>query len=296
MNILETLNTELKNKNWTIEQKIRYIYLRCCTLFHYDPTYYILKNQENKKDEVEAIINKKIDPQNVEDFNCVCKNLAIDVFPILLNELLNVYCDITAQNGHYYNIAEVNNKKIKLDATTGDLSYVKMNATTIGYHPINNLSSIINYIRAQDAVINYLQSDYYDYRLQKKAELLNSFYQTHNHKKQGILLEKFLNIQKEFTTLNLDNYSDASKCLEKIKIIFLNVIDNFNTKSQLFYEENQNNWQFVKVYSFLCDSYPIYFTLEKQQGFYIFHESDKSDVKQYMKQMKSTTAKINLHK
>lgn len=37
MNILQLLSQELNNKNWSLEEKARYLYLRSCDLFVYDP-------------------------------------------------------------------------------------------------------------------------------------------------------------------------------------------------------------------------------------------------------------------
>jgi len=39
MNIIELLSNEIAAKNWSKEEKARYLYIRCCQLFTYDPRY-----------------------------------------------------------------------------------------------------------------------------------------------------------------------------------------------------------------------------------------------------------------
>ena len=40
MNVISTLEQELKDKNYTDVQIMRYIYIRCCELFHFDKAWY----------------------------------------------------------------------------------------------------------------------------------------------------------------------------------------------------------------------------------------------------------------
>ena len=66
VNILDLLNKELEYKNWSLEEKARYLYIRSCELFTYDERYdFIVSNIYNKmkKEELE---NLEIDLENLD--------------------------------------------------------------------------------------------------------------------------------------------------------------------------------------------------------------------------------------
>ena len=55
MNLLDMLSKELNQKDCTLEEKARYLYIRCCELFTYDPRFKFcnyIPNGEKLKNEI----------------------------------------------------------------------------------------------------------------------------------------------------------------------------------------------------------------------------------------------------
>lgn len=83
MNILDMLSNEITNKRWTTEEKARYLYLRSCELFTYDPRYRICSVLEDKKDLSQHILTRPIDIQNIKKiglFVQLIKNIFLQSF------------------------------------------------------------------------------------------------------------------------------------------------------------------------------------------------------------------------
>ncbi len=166
MNILEKLAKELQErKNFTLEQKKRYLYLRVCQLFSYDTRWHFCKyDLIGKKAAVlkDEILNNKIDLENVSKFNIICKNYSEDIFSVILNELLNCEARIECGDGerHYWIEFEENNQTIKADATLGDLTRAKFGFATYGYKPIKKDKFYKERLKNIDKEIDYIKSDY----------------------------------------------------------------------------------------------------------------------------------------
>ena len=75
MNLLEKLNSELKDKHYNDLEKMRYIYLRTCELFSYDETYYTSLALNNEKLHQE-IRNSYFDITNIDKFKVICYTYA----------------------------------------------------------------------------------------------------------------------------------------------------------------------------------------------------------------------------
>ena len=88
MNILELLGKEINGKNWNLEEKARYLYLRSCDLFVYDPRVKFCKLIENGKELFNQIQNQVIDLEHVEDKWCICSSHTVYVFQ---NYCVNFY-------------------------------------------------------------------------------------------------------------------------------------------------------------------------------------------------------------
>lgn len=98
MNLVETLNKEIKDKGITNKLEIaRYIYKRTGILFKYDPKWYFA-NQKEK----EELKNKHIDILNVTDFNITSYS-----WSRMYSELLNIFgipSKIKSVNVKLYNL------------------------------------------------------------------------------------------------------------------------------------------------------------------------------------------------
>lgn len=88
MNILTLLDYELKDKNWTFDEKNRYLYLRSCELFSYDPRYFFCDLFEDGKIIQEEILNRKINLEELETNWIVCTSYS-KVVQELIRALFN---------------------------------------------------------------------------------------------------------------------------------------------------------------------------------------------------------------
>lgn len=134
------LSNEITNKRWTTEEKARYLYLRSCELFTYDPRYRICSALEDKKDLSQHILTRPIDIQNIKKNWVVCTTHQKYIFTKLLKELLNIESTIKKLNNTSIHVwSEFNDSKnvIKADTTVcSDLFRVKLGLKTLGYRPI----------------------------------------------------------------------------------------------------------------------------------------------------------------
>jgi len=98
VDVLAKLDEELRlRKDYTLEQKKRYLYLRTCQMFSYDSRYhyctypFLGKKAEKIKKE---ILENRINLKEVSNLNVVCKNYSEDVYSVLLKELLDTDSEI----------------------------------------------------------------------------------------------------------------------------------------------------------------------------------------------------------
>lgn len=71
MDVLAYLEENLKNKNWSLDEKCRYLYLQSCLLFSYDPRRKWLMYEPNEA-LTKEIWDRQINLNNVTDFNVIC--------------------------------------------------------------------------------------------------------------------------------------------------------------------------------------------------------------------------------
>lgn len=161
MNVLEMLDKELqKRQDYTLDLKKRYLYLRTCQMFSYDSRYHFCTYEflKEKAETLQAeILNKKINPEDVTDFKVVCKPYSKYIYSTALKELLNVDNEVVG-DGHCW--VEFDNRQMKADATTGDLSRAKFKLPTYGYKPIVKDESYKEKLKEIDQGINYIDSNY----------------------------------------------------------------------------------------------------------------------------------------
>lgn len=165
MDVLAKLDEELRlRKDYTLEQKKRYLYLRTCQMFSYDSRYhyctypFLGKKAEKIKKE---ILENRINLKEVSNFNVVCKNYSEDVYSVLLKELLDTDSEI-ARGGHSYIEFQEGNQTIKADATLGDLTRAKMKLQTHGYKPVSRDREYAIKLKNVDKMIHYIEKDYDD--------------------------------------------------------------------------------------------------------------------------------------
>lgn len=209
MDLLEQLHDELKNSHFNEMEKIRYIYLRTCSEFSFDERYFHSEfYYRGLKRELENMI---INPHNINSFITVCHpyNRLVE---FLINELTLSTAKIVGKKH-----SRLECDKWLLDATTGDLSRVKMHLKTYGFVNIDGENEQLKEI---DEIIGYTpySKDYYLYAIDTST--IPSIYESVSY-----LLENS-KCQKE--------YSDAQYF---IYYLFYG-IDFYSMNEEIFKDEN----------------------------------------------------------
>lgn len=278
MNILEELNHDLK-KNWTIEEKIRYIYLKTCFLFSYDERYLFYK-QINDEENLKRIKNKHIDLTNLQEENrVICTTYAKEIISKLITELLNIKVELHG-NSHNYIIINNSPQRIKADATiSSDLARVKINLNTKGYREIHTSSNFEAKLKEMDKNIQYISKEYFNYYLNKVEQ--SKLFASSNFLE--FQLDKLKLIENIFQTYNLKNYTDASFAISYLSKKLTIHLQEFLLLQISNQENNINKWNFLNIYQLTDKKDTIYYILDKQNKYYTFNEIPEENAKYYKK-------------
>ena len=286
MNVIDLLDSELKNKNWTLEEKQRYVYLRSCQIFSFDPRYQLCRYLPNNYQTQQEIRNKTIDLTNVTDFNVVCTSYSKYVINVLLEELLNIKSTFEG-NDHNYITSLVNEKNFKIDGTVTDIFRIKLNMSTNGYQLLPRNVYYNEELMNIDKKINYIESEYGEHHIKnKRNEIFNSL----SDFKSNLDFFNFIltEIKKLYQSYHLShNFSDAKFCIAYLILHIFNSYDQESIKDvTLFLDNDKQNWDFVKLYAIDLEDEMLYWCLEKQDKNFTFHEISRNEAKHYVKNMK----------
>ena len=198
MNVIKTIDDELKERNYLDRfEKIRYIYLRTCKLFSYDIRWTYAKAMY--ADEFRTLLEeKKINLENVTDFDIVCHSYCKEILGILLKEILGVDISIKTTSYHCYAGFDENGMTWNMDATLSDLMKVKLHMPTDGFLPYGETFDYLSYLDIIDKKLGYFSGPL------KKIE-------------QGTEEDEIFNIvNSEIIRRNISkNFTDAFFYLEK---------------------------------------------------------------------------------
>ncbi|MCH5166987.1 MAG: hypothetical protein J1F35_03755 [Erysipelotrichales bacterium] len=294
MNVLEILTQELKDKHWSLEEKIRYVYLRVCEFFVFDYRYRLATQLPNKDEILNYIDNKDIDLTNLNDRYIVCPTYTDKVMPIILQELFEKICNIRHVGGHYYPSCEINGIEIALDATIMDLLRVKMNLTTIGFIPDgeNDSKVLYNYdkhLKEIDKSIGYIKDNYEDTFLKDCGRNFTERYLRGEYGEivdspDDEFLKKINFIENLYQKYNVqDNFTDAKFCLEYIAKFIFNKSDKARQLvSTLFLATDiEKEWDLINVWRFQLEQTAIFYSLKKENGEYHFGETPYNKILKY---------------
>lgn len=287
MNVVEEIAKKLVGKNYTDEEKLRAIYIESSKLFSYDPKYHFLKeNPTEKIITMEEIATKEIDIHDTDEFDCICFSHSKSIMKVLLKELLGLDCKIDGI-GHSYVLLDKFESLIKMDATLGDLSRIKLGFATKRYNILDENIEEQAYLREKDYKIGYLKDVYYDDYLQQEADNLEDYYLCHSSKDDWeILQDKLIHISEEMEKFPpLSNYMDALFALGRLQIIYLNDFELASIRDSELYLPG-TEWEYRKIFKILLENARLYYVLEKANDKFIFHETTYEDVKYYNKHMK----------
>lgn len=286
MNVVEEIAKKLAGKNYTDEEKLRAIYIESSKIFSYDPKYHFLKrNPTEKIITKEEIANKEINIYDTEEFDCICFSYSKSIIKVLLKELMDFDCKIVGV-GHSYVLLDKFGSLIKMDATLGDLSRIKIGFATKGYNILDENIEEQSYLREKDHRIGYLKDLYYDDYLQKEADDLEEYYLCHSSKNDSeIFQDKLIRTSAEMEKLPpLSNYMDALFTIEHLQTLFLNDLEVASICGSELYLPG-TEWEYRKIFKILLENDRLYYILEKNQERFAFHETTFEEIKHYNKHM-----------
>lgn len=161
MNIIEELDLAFKETEMDDFTKIRYIYLYVCKKFSYDIRFLFALPKLKKE-----IYDKKVDIENVQDFEIVCYTFAKVIRDIL--EHYGYQCKLIKEDNrsdtpHAYVIVKLGQRVLRLDPVTKhDSSRVKINIPTYDFAPMVDDPTFSDDLEDADELmkkINFYKSD-----------------------------------------------------------------------------------------------------------------------------------------
>ena len=166
MNLIQTLDDELRRLHLNDFEKARYIYLRCCEIFSFDSRWFytdILGDDELHNE----ILNKKFDIKNIDSKLVICHTICPDILEKLIRELTDLDCRTIKSGGHsYVTISSPNSvchgQEWKLDPVLGDMTRVKLDIPTRDFEcGIEDYSILLQEIDL-DLGYSSLSEEYYE--------------------------------------------------------------------------------------------------------------------------------------
>lgn len=286
MNVLALLETELKGKNWSLEEQIRYVYLRSCQLFSYDKRYDFCFLFDDGFQRQQQILNQKIDLEKVEDFHIVCSSWSREVFKMLLLELFQMNSKIIGE-AHQYVLFSLNNKKIRADAClTFDLTRAKMGLRTIAYYPKSQLTEYEDELMEQDRKIEYIKNTYKkDWILKQKDQILEQSKECSESERKRYMLEEIKTMYQQIAAKK--SIKDAEFGLEYLLYNILGEAEEKKiVRAYLCQDSNFSDWIYVNIYRVFMPDGIKYYKLEKQEKNYVLEEIKEEDAKEYVRSLK----------
>ena len=257
MNLVDLLSKELAQTDWSTLEKARYLYIRCCELFTYDPRYQYCSKISNGSVLKQEILNKKIDLTKVSDDWIVCTSHINEVYIKLLEILLGIYASpkkLRPTSDHVWAQFTIHDQEIKADSAIksfSDLSRVKMKLQ----------------MRAQQEFIDHCNLA----NLTMDESLIYKWSQI------LVMLRKYANIKYSL---------NEHLCLNYLILHLLNPRERERIKiTELYQMRNFEDWSFARIYSiYLSGETLFYFHFRYQNQFSLYPISQAQAI-QYMSKM-----------
>lgn len=287
MNILEMLRCEIADKSWSLEEKARYIYIRSCELFSYDPRYKLCLWINNGAKLEQEIYNRKIDLTNVQDFNVVCSSYSNYVISVLLSELLGIKCEVKEDIMHYHVMIYIGDKVIKINSTWSDICRIKMGLDTRDYELALGDNTNLEEI---DKRIGY---KYQNQIIISKRNDLDELSKIKTINDDEALMYRIATIKEMYETFKANkNFSDARFCIEYLKRKLLPLANRRQIVDNTFFKENNNdNWEIMRLYAVYLNQDIACFALRNTNGTYSFDEISQDEAKYYSRVLTSENRK-----
>ncbi len=291
MNVLALLDEELKGKNWTDDEKRRYLYLRCGEIFSYDPRYFLCAHFTNGAKMQEDIRNQEIDLENLNSKWVVCTSYAREVYSVLLKELLNTDSDIVGIGHECVVFEDSNGLEVRADGTDAyDLTRIKMGFNTCGYSPVcGTIHAFSNDLRKKDKKLGYLLGDEYaNYFIKERASYLyqmfknSSQFQVGNKIPDDFLICQLKEIEKWVASYqNFEEFSDFTSCISYFYEKFLGCNYGIEPSVIPLYHISNNHWEFVNLYLVGLENDMVYYALARDGANYSYKEISRVDAISY---------------
>lgn len=300
MNVLEILSQELKGKDWTLEEKSFYIYIRSCQLFSYDPRYEFCFLLSNECEELRyEIKNRTIDLENVLDNRVICTTYSREVLMPLLNQLLGI-STVRRGNKHSWVLFNDGIRNIEADGTiSSDLARVKMNLDTYGYNPDISECNFYDRLKEISKKIGYIKDEYEKFYLKKRVNqifreyLKNTSITQISSMTDDFIIYKLYTVKEIFEKYDkLLNYSDAEFCISYLEKNFLKSFYIKKDKISLAQPTDDGYWNFINIYKIKLKNDIIYFTLREENKEFCFYEITKQDAINYANSMRGHNKKL----
>lgn len=286
MDVLAYLEENLKNKNWSLDEKCRYLYLQSCLLFSYDPRRKWLMYEPNEA-LTKEIWDRQINLNNVTDFNVICTSWYKEVYLKLIHKLLGIRGNSEGTIHKYVSLKNQKGERILADATLGnDLARVKMGLSTKSYKKENEtIKESQIWLKPQDQKIGYIKEFYFEETFSKiKQELLEKTKDLEAIDKYIVYLSKIIKLYNTFT---FQNYNDARYCFYYLCDKLLEDITWDCQEIELYQDFKDKSWDFVSIYPINLPKGILYFKLFLGSLSYNIEEIEESEVHYLKKNLKS---------
>ena len=293
MNVIGTLEKELKDHIWTPDEIARYLYIRSGELFSYDPRYYYAD------DDLETeIFERKIDLENVTDFRVVCASWSSQVYVPLLTELAKIPAKVVRYGSHCL----VETPKIIGDACIkNDLARIKMRLKTEGY---TNLSYEQIDLVDTDRRIQYIENYYATNKINAIAQTLRSEFMRINNivdsqriNPSTLFAYKIAKLKKLLATFPLvTRYNDITFMINYLVRKLFTIDERTRVRESELYDKRYEDWHFAKIFYFtLPNGCVIHYILSKKNGLYTFEQADYQDIHNLLNAYSRGGNEIALH-
>lgn len=289
MNVLAQLDHELADKDWTMDEKSRYLYFRSCEIFSYDPRYFLCESSLKNE-----IYEQKINIEDLDSTWVVCSSYARYIYSILLKELLDRNCYVTGIGHEYVVMENSRGLEIVADGTYGyDFTRVKMGLSTYGYHPFcGNVNAFNHEVEKTDKKLGYLKEDYEEKRIQAISRNIERKQMTAD----DFLLYRMQVTKNIFDTYqNIDQFSDLEHCIHYLQEHLLH--DDYKKVQEvpLFQVANNGEWEFMTIFPVQLEQDKIYYALLKENNQYHYQKILESDAVHYTQNMEGKNKQLIYH-
>lgn len=295
MNLKNEILNELSKDDFKDDFiKIRYIYLKVCETFSYD-TRFMYADQDLK----DKIYNKKIDINNVEEYEIICYSFARILVDVLT--LYNFDAEIVRENdgvfSHVYVIVKYKNYVLKLDPTKRhDNTRVKLQSNTLDFVSLyyKDMSFNQRLKDADDIIMNCSKKNKIDLTVYYNDSTITKLVKTveDSAKERGISEIELFFEKMEYIILlvntrkDLKRYDDIDYYYSYlIKKFELNKNGEKHVKPAVFFKNGDKSMKDIINITLIeyKDLPPVFFLMMKEEENYKMREIDKEETIELLK-------------